>query len=443
MSTVHDRPGVSFSARTWRWVLIGCAVWTITVSWLIRLPCHQLAWEGVIPNGGVCYSDIPFLYERVGMIDGNFPYLASDTLLEYPVLQSVIATGLGIIAWLITPVTSVHVAQSIYFDLNVITIVGLWVLTVAVMSKLLTNPRALLAFALSPAVAATALINWDLWVVCASVIAIFFMTRQRWVLVGVFLGLGTALKLWPFVLLGTLIVLGIRRREFKPALVTAGATVGTWLLVNVPFYLWDSGQWGYFWSFSSDREAGFSSVYHVWNEVISPVLGFGALGPDTINVIAYGGFALLCLGILAIGLLARREPSIEQLSLLIVAAFVLTNKVYSPQFVLWLVPLVILARPRVAQFLVWQVIEIFHWVSIFSWIHALIWSPEDLRFWTIFYVLAVALHMAAVVIICALVIRDVLAGRAPADLSTDRANLSRENDAPETAQMQRKEVAHG
>lgn len=425
---------VSFTRRAWIWVLALCAAWTIGVSWLIRLPCHQLAWEGDIPQGGVCYSDIPYLYDRVGMVHGNFPYITPGALLEYPVLQSVIATTTGVFSWIITPVTSVHVAQSIYFDINAVTILLLWVTTVLAAGKMIKNPRAVLALALSPAVAATALINWDLWVVCATVLALFFMRREQWVLTGVFLGLGTALKLWPFVLLGVLICLGIRSRQVRPALVTVVSTVTTWLLVNLPFYLWDSEQWSFFWSFSSDRPAGFSSIYHVWNVAFAPALEMEPLGPETINVLAYGGFALLCVGILALSLLAPKAPSAEQLSLLIVAAFVLTNKVYSPQFVLWLVPLVILARPKVLQFLGWQIIEIFHWVSIFSWLQAVITSADSIPTWTWIYTIAVSMHVIAVVVICAAVVTDILRGRAPQDL--DRAAAKVNPSSPEQAAAQ-------
>ena len=37
-----------------------------------------------------------------------------------------------------------------------------------------------------------------------------------------------------------------------------------------------------------------------------------------------------------------------------VALFLLTSKVWSQQFVLWLIPLAVLARPRWGAFLVWQ-----------------------------------------------------------------------------------------
>jgi uncharacterized membrane protein len=43
---------------------------------------------------------------------------------------------------------------------------------------------------------------------------------------------------------------------------------------------------------------------------------------------------------------------------LALAAFLLLNKVDSPQYVIWLIPLAALARPRWGAFLFWQVTEI-------------------------------------------------------------------------------------
>jgi hypothetical protein len=34
--------------------------------------------------------------------------------------------------------------------------------------------------------------------------------------------------------------------------------------------------------------------------------------------------------------------------------------------VLWLVPLVILAAPRLREYAVWQVIEVVHWIAVFT-----------------------------------------------------------------------------
>jgi hypothetical protein len=43
---------------------------------------------------------------------------------------------------------------------------------------------------------------------------------------------------------------------------------------------------------------------------------------------------------------------------------VLTGKVWSPQYVLWLAPLAVLARPKLGAYLIWQACEVAYWVAV-------------------------------------------------------------------------------
>jgi uncharacterized membrane protein len=56
------------------------------------------------------------------------------------------------------------------------------------------------------------------------------------------------------------------------------------------------------------------------------------------------------------------RPRVTQVAFLLVAGFLLLNKVYSPQYALWLLPLAVLARPRWRSLLVWQASEVLVWV---------------------------------------------------------------------------------
>ena len=66
-------------------------------------------------------------------------------------------------------------------------------------------------------------------------------------------------------------------------------------------------------------------------------------------------FAFACVGIAGLPLLAPRRPRLGQLAFLVVAIFLIVGKVWSQQYVLWLIPLAVLARPRWGAFLAWQV----------------------------------------------------------------------------------------
>jgi hypothetical protein len=79
--------------------------------------------------------------------------------------------------------------------------------------------------------------------------------------------------------------------------------------------------------------------------------------PNRLNWVV-GGLEVLAMGGLGVVILrARRRPRLPQVLFLTVTAFLLLNKVDSPQYVLWLVPLAALARPRWRPFLAWQAAE--------------------------------------------------------------------------------------
>ena len=65
-----------------------------------------------------------------------------------------------------------------------------------------------------------------------------------------------------------------------------------------------------------------------------------------------------------LGLRAPETPRLAQLGFLVVAGFLLVNKVYSPQYVLWLLPLAVLARPRWRDQLIWQAGELLYFAAV-------------------------------------------------------------------------------
>ncbi|EUA43521.1 conserved membrane domain protein [Mycobacterium xenopi 3993] len=92
-----------------------------------------------------------------------------------------------------------------------------------------------------------------------------------------------------------------------------------------------------------------------------------------------------------------------QLTFLVVAAFLLTNKVWSPQFSLWLVPLAVLALPHRRILLAWMTIDAVVWVPRMYYLYSMPnrGLPEQ------WFTAAVLLRDAAVVLLCVLVVRQI------------------------------------
>src|SRR5699024_8524102 len=113
-----------------------------------------------------------------------------------------------------------------------------------------------------------------------------------------------------------------------------------------------------------------------------------------------------CVVIGLIGLLAPRRPRVVQLVFLVVAAFLIVNKVYSPQYVLWLLPLAVLARPRWRDLLVWQAAEVYYFFAV--WMHLAHFfvaegNPDP------FYAVSIIIRVLGELYLVAMVVRDIFA----------------------------------
>jgi uncharacterized membrane protein len=178
------------------------------------------------------------------------------------------------------------------------------------------------------------------------------------------------------------------------------AAVGAWLVVNLPIMLANFDGWATFYTFSQSRTEDFGSFWMIIMQDRNQAL-------DGLNTwIA----VLLILCFLALGrlaLAAPRRPRYAQLVFLAVAAFVVTNKVYSPQYVLWLIPLAALARPRWRDFLIWQACEVLYFLGIWSYL-AYSGDTKQHGIGQDWYHFAIVLHLLGTLYLCGMVIRDIL-----------------------------------
>ncbi|GAA4051582.1 glycosyltransferase 87 family protein [Arthrobacter methylotrophus] len=374
-------------------VLIILTIVAALLSILIKGYCRVNGWHSPQQFYATCYSDLPELFSTRGLADGVFPFFDQKSLFEYPVITGLIA---GATAWLVPGHGANQERILGYFDVNATLIAAMWVVTVVATARInQRRPWDAAMVALAPGILLAGVINWDIWAVAMLAVGMYFFAKERPILAGLFIGLGTATKLYPVLVLGAVLLLAVRTGRMRVFFVTSSSAAVAWLIVNVPVAAVNPAGWRYFFDFTRDRPAGYGSLWFAYN-LVADRLHLSQLGPETINALALNMFLLACILIAALSLAAPRRPRLAQLTFLIVAAFILSNKVYSPQYVLWLVPLLALARPRWRDFLLWQAAEALHWTATWMYLGQLSsGGPAQNNIDMPYYVMAVMLHIAA------------------------------------------------
>ncbi|WP_427135049.1 glycosyltransferase family 87 protein [Pseudarthrobacter sp. S9] len=386
-------------------VLVLLTVLAALTGIMVKNYCRINGWESPGQFYATCYSDFPELFRNRGLGDGAFPFVTHGSFFEYPVLMGFIA---GATALLVPGAGTGGSRVLAYFDVNATLIAAVWIVTVLATARMTRRrPWDAAMVALAPGIVLAGVINWDMWAVGLLAVGMYFFSRNKLVLAGIFIGLGTATKLYPLLILGAILLLALRTGRIRALLVTAGAAVAAWLAVNMPVAALNPDGWKYFYQFTEERPAGYSSAWFAYN-LVAGRIGWVPLHADAINTLALNLFVLACVLIGVLALTAPRRPRLAQLAFLIVAAFILTNKVYSPQFVLWLIPLIALARPRWRDFLIWQAFEGLHWAAVWMYLGQV--TSGGVAQHNIdmpYYVLAVVFHMLATAYLMARVVWDI------------------------------------
>lgn len=387
-------------------LLVGLAA---AATVLQKAPCLVRGWGAPNVYLAGCYSDWAALYGGRGFAEDAWAPFAAGSTFEYPVLMSLVAS----VAAQITQWVPDGGNETLAFWLvNAVFVVGLWAV-VAVLTVRMAGRRWSdgLMVAVAPGMILAGTINWDMWAVALMAWGMYVWARSKPGWAGVLFGLGAAMKIYPLLILGPLLILAVRSRRFGPFLKALAGTVGAWLAVNLPLMLSNLEAWKVFFTFSSERGPGLSSVWHAW-DVMAPEFGGRYIPEESLSLVVYGVFALWCAVVFLLGVLAKHPPRLAQLTFLVVAGFVLTNKVYSPQFVIWLIPLLALALPRWKDFWVWQVVEALHFFAVWMYLAkgASGSEPQHSMDDTV-YVLAILAHMAAVLWLCGRIVVEMYAPR--------------------------------
>jgi hypothetical protein len=344
-------------------VLAASTVLVCVLGYLQKLPCRSAGFDFLKTVTRACYTDVYPLYFNRGLADGKIPYFDKiQEPVEYPVLTGWFMHLVNVVVRAVVGPGGTARGMAFY-DLTALILGALAVLAVLATAYAAGGRggmKAGLMVALSPGLLLAAYINWDLLAVALCALALAAWTRRRPVLAGALLGLAIAAKFYPVVLLWPFVLLCLRADRRRELVRLLAGTAGAWLVVDLPVMLLAPEGWLRFYSFSKERGVDWGSVFFFLMDHGLPA----ARDVGRLNVMGQGGFAVLCLAIGVLALAAPRRPRLPQLLFLVLAAFMLTNKVWSPQYVLWLLPVLALARPRLPAYLVWQAGEIVYFLSI-------------------------------------------------------------------------------
>ncbi|MEV4750390.1 glycosyltransferase 87 family protein [Streptosporangium sp. NPDC049248] len=370
------------------------------LAWFWKWPCRVGgAWnDGTLQFTNFCYTDIYPLWWNEKLNEGKIPYF--DYPVEYPV-------GIGgIMEFFRRIVTPMADQGTAFYDLTVILMAICLVIGVLLMAALAGPARRwdALWYALVPGLILTAYINWDLAANALALGALLAWSKRKQWLAGILLGLAIATKFYPLMFLGPLFLLALRTGRWVPFLKTLGGVVGAWLVVNVPIMVFAFDGWKRFYVFSQERGADWGSLWYFFNQKQWPILGDAEL-VDQLGVVSLAAF---CLAIAVLTVTARTRPRLMQLCFLTLAAFMLTNKVWSPQYVLWLIPFAVLARPHWKPIALWQLAECWYFFAIWLYLVGIQPGNEALGIAGDTYFTAVWARAITILIMMAFVVRDIL-----------------------------------
>jgi hypothetical protein len=272
---------------------------------------HPFAAYGPWSYGHLAYSDVISLYYAFHLGNHALPYV--HTRVEYPVLT-------GIFMWLAAWAPGVQG----YFLASGLGLLACALGTLYFLHRI--DRRFAWSFALCPLLLVYGLLNWDL-------LAIFFMVAgwaqfraRRYAWAGVLLSLGVWAKFFPIILLFYCVISLLRdprhRVHARKMVLWSGMAA---LIVNAPFAVANVGNWDHFFVFNARRGGGGGIIYELHLA--------SALAIPAVDLLS-GVLVLLAVALLVPRVLRGASPVAA--AAVTFAVLLLVNKVYSPQYMLWL-----------------------------------------------------------------------------------------------------------
>jgi uncharacterized membrane protein len=290
-----------------------------TLSFIIKV----LAVKGIIP-WNIGYSDTACYFFEV---NHKIPYFTFD--MGYPVI-------IGALVYLAS-------RFNLAFYLTFHYIVFLFCLVVSTFYlyklsiKMKTPSKYLFIFwAFSISFFLFSFFNWDIIAVMFSLMALYYYKEQKDVLATIFAGLGFATKIYPILFLFPVLL----NKKFLDWLKIGIIFVLTYLVTNIYFIIRSFSGWYYFYQANNLREPNPDSIWGIIYRLF-PKFSISSINLTTLILLASSYF-ILCI-------LFRKKDFIL-LSFAATILFILFNKVFSPQYILWILPFLALYGSNIILF---------------------------------------------------------------------------------------------
>jgi len=238
-----------------------------------------------------------------------------------------------------------------------------------------------LYFVLAPTLAIYGFMNWDLIAVALATGATYAYLKKRDAWSGILIVLGVAAKLYPVLLLVPFALGRFREGRRRQGWLLLAGAAGAWLVVNVPFAIASFGSWFHFFSFNSARPPDWDSMWFVGCHLQSGALSCLSGSVKIVNAISL--LAFIGTAVLVWFLKRNTEPDFPRwtFAMPFIILFLLTNKVYSPQYSLWLLPWFALVLPRPGLFVAFELADVAVWVTRFKFFGSFEHLPGSLPYW--------------------------------------------------------------
>jgi uncharacterized membrane protein len=372
--------------------LLALAIFAALLSFTKFSHCEGTNWATPDQYIHACYSDLPSLFGERGMDDNTWPYASDTNAVEYPVLTGLVMYATSFVAH--SPIS--------YFNFNALLLALLFIFVIFIVRKI--QPEFTYLVPVAPAMIASLYINWDLWAIATMMLAIYWFDRKAYLYSSIALAVSISTKFLPVFLLLPIIFILWRSNQIREMFKYAATTVAIWLAINLPFALTTPTGWWRFYKLNLSREADWGSLWLAFNQ-----LGLGLVNLNYLAVL------LLLIGLTAFVIFlfeVKNTPTLASVAFIVLAIVMVASKVYSPQYVLWLTPLAVIAltnKKDLHAFWIWQIAETMYHVAI--WQHLALFTGAAFGLQEGGYATITLIRIAATIYLAWTLIKRALAAR--------------------------------